>query len=526
MPSSPTDKDRRSSTPQVGSVDPVAELRGVAKHFPGVAAVEDVDLAIYPGTVHVVAGENGAGKSTLMKLLSQVERADRGTILIDGSPVHFAGPRHAQSLGVAMVYQEFALAPHLSVAENLFLGREPMLAGLGAGLINRRRERDAAGQLLERVGLSLDATRPAGTLSIAEQQLVEIAKALAIDAKILIMDEPTATLTEREIDELFSVIRGLRDRGIAVLYISHRLDEIFRVADMVTVMRDGRVVATRPAADLDEERLVRLMVGREITNLYPKRHVEAGPVVLRVRGLTRPGVIEDCSFEVRAGEVVGLAGLVGAGRTSLARTVFGADRARSGTVEVDGRPVRVASPRAAIAAGIGYLTEDRKREGLALQLPVDQNITLANLPSLGGLLRLRAERAVAQRRRDELDIRTPSLRRRVQLLSGGNQQKVVVAKWLETKARVLFFDEPARGVDVGAKAELFEIVGELAADGRAIVLISSYLPELINVCDRILVMREGRIAGELPRSEFSEEAIIALATGVNSMNCSTNHEVP
>ncbi len=482
----------------------------MSKRFPGVLAVDRVDVAIKAGDVHVVAGENGAGKSTLMKLLSQVVRPDEGTMLVAGAPVPFHGPRYAQSLGIAMVYQEFALAPHLSVAENLSLGREPTRAGL----INRTEERKTATELLERVGLRIDPNRVAGTLSVAEQQLVEIAKALAIDAKLVILDEPTATLTEHEIDELFEVIEALTERGTAVLYISHRLDEIFRIADTVTVMRDGRVVDTVPAADLDHDRLVQLMVGRDIANLYPKPEVEPGEPVLTVRGLSSAAV-HDCSLEVRAGEVVGLAGLVGAGRTELARAVFGADRA-TGTVEVDGRPVRLGSPRAAVAAGIGYLTEDRKREGLAMQLPIDQNITMANLPSLGGFLRLGRERATAQRRAGELDIRTPSLKRKVQLLSGGNQQKVVVAKWLETHARALLFDEPARGVDVVAKAELFGLIGELAAAGRAILLISSYLPELLNMCDRILVMREGRIVGELPRSEFSEEAVVALATGANT----------
>ncbi len=482
----------------------------MSKRFPGVLAVDRVDVAIKAGDVHVVAGENGAGKSTLMKLLSQVVRPDEGTMLVAGAPVPFHGPRYAQSLGIAMVYQEFALAPHLSVAENLSLGREPTRAGL----INRTEERKTATELLERVGLRIDPNRVAGTLSVAEQQLVEIAKALAIDAKLVILDEPTATLTEHEIDELFEVIEALTERGTAVLYISHRLDEIFRIADTVTVMRDGRVVDTVPAADLDHDRLVQLMVGRDIANLYPKPEVEPGEPVLTVRGLSSAAV-HDCSLEVRAGEVVGLAGLVGAGRTELARAVFGADRA-TGTVEVDGRPVRLGSPRAAVAAGIGYLTEDRKREGLAMQLPIDQNITMANLPSVGGFLRLGRERATAQRRAGELDIRTPSLKRKVQLLSGGNQQKVVVAKWLETHARALLFDEPARGVDVVAKAELFGLIGELAAAGRAILLISSYLPELLNMCDRILVMREGRIVGELPRSEFSEEAVVALATGANT----------
>ena len=491
------------------STGPVVALRGITKRFPGVLAVDAVDLAVEPGEVHVVAGENGAGKSTLMKLLSQVERPDAGTILVEGRKIDIRGPRHAQALGIAMVHQEFALAPHLSVAENLFLGREPG----GAGFVSRRAELRDAGALLQRVGLRVDPRRLVGTLTVAQQQLVEIAKALAIEARIVILDEPTATLTEREIEELFGVIRSLTAQGIAVLYISHRLDEIFRISDRVTVMRDGRVVATTPTAELDEGALVRQMVGRDIANLYPKPDATPGDVVLRVEGVSRAGVLHDCSFTVRAGEIVGFAGLVGAGRTELARAVFGADRIDAGTIELDGRRVRVRSPQAAIELGIGYLSEDRRRDGLALQLGVDQNITLARLPTRRGLIDLRGERQVALRRREQLSIRTPSIRRRVATLSGGNQQKVVVAKWLETRARVLFFDEPARGVDVGAKAELFALIGELARDGRAIVLISSYLPELLNLCDRIVVMREGRVAGELDRREFGEERVIALATG-------------
>jgi ribose transport system ATP-binding protein len=492
---------------------PVVRMRGVTKRFPGVLAVDAVDLDILPGAVHVVAGENGAGKSTLMKLLSQVERPDAGVIEIGGTPVAHHGPGHAQRLGVAMIYQEFALAPHLTVAQNLFLGREPGRAGI----LDRRAERRRARAVLSQVGLDIDPDRRIASLPVAHQQLVEIARALAIDARLVIMDEPTAVLPEHDIEGLFDVIDELTRRGIAVLYISHRLEEIFRAGDRVTVMRDGAVVATLPAAELDHERLVRLMVGREIANLYPKPDVEPGDVLLRARGITRAGVLENCSFAVRAGEIVGLAGLVGAGRTELARAVFGADPIDGGSVELAGRPARIDSPAAAIAAGVGYLTEDRKRNGLALQLGVDKNITLAHPPAFGPFLDLRRERRVAERRRDQLRIRTPTVSRQVQALSGGNQQKVMVAKWLETEARVLLFDEPARGIDVGAKAELFELIGALARNGRAIVLISSYLPELLNMCDRILVMRGGRIAGELARSEFSEERVIALATGAREV---------
>jgi ribose transport system ATP-binding protein len=489
---------------------PVVRFRNVSKEFPGVLAVDSVDLEIIPGEVHVVAGENGAGKSTLMKLLSQVERPSGGEVEISGETVEYHGPRYAQTLGVAMVYQEFALASHLSIAENLYMGREPGRFGF----VNRRAETQEASGLLERVGLHTDPDRVVMGLTVAEMQRVEIAKALAIDAKVVIMDEPTATLAEKEIEDLFEVIRDLTSHGIAILYISHRLDEIFRIADRVTVMRDGKIVDTLPTSELDEDKLVRLMVGRDIGNLYPKTEVEIGDVVLRAEGITRGHVLNDCSFEVRAGEILGFAGLVGAGRTELARAVFGADRIDSGTVELDGRRLRIRGPQNAIEAGIGYLTEDRKGEGLALQLGVDQNITLAHLPARLGFINLAEERRIARRRRDELNIRTPSIRRRVQVLSGGNQQKVVVARWLETRARVLFFDEPARGIDVGAKAEMFSLIEDLAKDGRAIVIISSYLPELLNMCDRILVMHEGEVAGVIPREEFSEERVMALAAGM------------
>ena len=490
--------------------EPILRLVNISKRFPGVVAVDDVNLDIFPGEVHVIVGENGAGKSTLMKLLSQVERPSSGTITLNGQPVHFVNPQHAQSLGIAMVYQEFALAPHLTVAENIALGREPGQMGI----ISRRVEIEQAREVLSRVGLAINPNRTAASLSIAEQQLVEIAKALSINAKVVIMDEPTATLTGQEITHLFTVIRGLTARGIAVIYISHRLDEIFAIGDRVTVMRDGKVVATQPRSDIDEPKLIRLMVGRDIANLYPKPQVTIGEVVLRVAGLTRKNVLHDCSFEVRAGEIVGFAGLIGAGRTELARAVFGADRIDAGDIWVDGKHVHITSPRTGIAAGIGYLTEDRKRNGLAMTLDIAQNITLAHLPTRGvGVLDLGKERHIAERSRAQMKIRTPSIQRKVAVLSGGNQQKVIVARWIETQSRMMFFDEPSRGIDVNAKAEMFELIGALATEGRAIVIISSYLPELLNMCDRILVLREGRIAGEVPRTRFSEERIIALATG-------------
>ncbi|WP_017976099.1 sugar ABC transporter ATP-binding protein [Actinopolyspora halophila] len=489
--------------------EPLARLTEVSKRFPGVDAVTEVSLDVFGGEVHVFAGENGAGKSTLMKLLAQVDRPTSGRVEIAGSPVTHRGPAEARRLGVAMVHQEFALAPDLTVAENLFIGQEPG----GFGWILRGRERALARGLLRRVGLSVRETRPVRTLSTAEQQRVEIAKALAVDARLLILDEPTASLTERESRELFTVLGELTAQGMAVCYISHRLDEIFAIGDRVTVLRDGAVVTTAPVGRMDEPGLVRSMVGREVDNLYPRTFHEPGPVRLEVRGLERPGALHHAGLAVRAGEIVGLAGLVGAGRTELARAVFGAEPATAGSIRLDGRPVRIRRPRDAIAAGIGYLTESRKTDGLALQLGVDVNITLGRLPMRGGLIDLRGQRGLAEYYRESLGIRVPRVDRPVRLLSGGNQQKVVLARILRTGAEVLLFDEPGRGMDVAAKSEMFQQLDELAAEGRAIVLISSYLPELMNMCDRILVLRAGRVVGELEREEYSEQRIVALATG-------------
>ncbi|QGK72142.1 ATP-binding cassette domain-containing protein [Allosaccharopolyspora coralli] len=493
------------------------ELRGVSKRFPGVAAVTEVDLDVLPGEVHVFAGENGAGKSTLMKLVAQVEEPSSGRVTLHGEPVTFQGPGAARRLGISMVHQEFALAPDLSVAQNLFIGHEPGRYGW----IARGDERKEAAALLRRVGLDVDPQRRVAQLSTAEQQRVELAKALAVDSTVLILDEPTATLTEREAEDLFGIVRELTAQGIAVLYISHRLDEIFEIGDRVTVMRDGVVVDTQPVSELDESRLVQLMVGRDVQNLYPRTHSdEPGEIRLRVDNLTRTGAVHDVSFEVRAGEIVGMAGLVGAGRTELARTVFGAEPPDSGTVSLDGRVLKIRTPADAIAAGIGYLTESRKTDGLAMHLGVDKNVTLANLPMRAGFIDLGAERRTAEKSREGLDIRgVPWVGRPVRTLSGGNQQKVVLARWLETGADVLLFDEPGRGMDVGAKSEMFQAMDSLAAEGKAIVFISSYLPELLNMCDRILVMRAGGIVGEVARTEFTEERVVALATGAKG-----NHE--
>ena len=494
-------------------VEPVLEMREVTKRYPGVLALERVSLAVLPGEVHVVVGENGAGKSTLMKLLAQVERPDDGVVLIGGEPVEFRGPRFAQLvLGVSMVHQELALAPHLTVAENLCLGDE----SARLGVVSRRADRRRASALLARVNLAVDPDRLVSTLPVADRQRVEIAKALSGTPRVVIMDEPTAMLTEAEIGDLFGVIGELRAHGVAIVYVSHRLDEVAHLADRVTVLRDGKVVETLSSAQASPERLIRAMVGRDIANLYPKPRVDIGDVLLRAEGISRRGKVVDlldCTVEVRAGEIVGLAGLVGAGRTELARTIVGADIPDAGRVLLRRREVRIRSPRQGIAAGLAYLTEDREGEGLAMQLPVDQNITLASVPVRLGIIDLSEERKIARAWRDRLGIKVPSIKQLVRTLSGGNQQKVVVARLLETNSRVLFFDEPARGIDVGTKAEMFELIGRLAGEGRGIIIISSYLPELLNMCDRIIVLRAGRIAGELTREQFSEERVMQLATG-------------
>ena len=492
---------------------PLLRFEAVTKRYGPVVAVDRVDLELLPGEVHVVAGENGAGKSTLMKLLAQVERADDGVIRLAGEALPYGGPRSAQRAGIAMVHQELALAPHLSVAENLFLGREPGRFGV----IARQRQRDQSAGLLRRVGLEIEPDRQVGTLSVAQQQLLEIAKALALDTRVVIMDEPTATLNDAEVDDLFAVIDGLRRQGIAVLYISHRLEEIFRVSDRVTVLRDGAVVATRPTSQLDQATLVRLMVGRSLDQLYPEPPGSVGAQLLEVRDLGRQlrgrWLLGPCDLTLRSAEIVGVAGLVGSGRTELMRAIYGAYPTTTGTIEVDGKQHRITSASEALRAGICHLSEDRKGDGLAIDMSVQANITMASLPTWYGLLRRGEERRRAERQRDRLDIRVPSVDRPVRTLSGGNQQKVALGKLLATRARIFLLDEPARGIDVGAKAEMFQLIHELAAAGNAVAMVSSYLPELLGVCSRIVVMREGRIAGELDRSQFSEERVMALATG-------------
>ncbi|MEV4353519.1 sugar ABC transporter ATP-binding protein [Nonomuraea sp. NPDC049625] len=490
---------------------PVLSLSQVSKAFGAVRAVREVSLDLFPGEVHALAGENGAGKSTIVKILSGVHRPDSGRILLDGEPVEFGGPADAQRAGVAVIYQEPTLFPDLSVMENIFMGRQPR-GRLG---IDRRAMRVGAAELFERLGVPLDPDQPARGLSIADQQLVEIAKALSRQARVLVMDEPTAALSGMEVARLFGVARTLRAQGCALLFISHRLEEIFELCRRVTTLRDGAYVAEDLVADITPDDLVRRMVGRELEALFPKQETEAGEVALKVRRLTREGVFTDVSFEVRRGEIVALAGLVGAGRSEVARAVFGIDRWDAGSVEVDGRRLRPASPTAAMAAGLALVPEDRRQQGLVMDLSIERNIGLAGLADVrrGPLVSRAAERERARDWAVRLRLKFARLTDAVNVLSGGNQQKVVLAKWLARRPSVLIVDEPTRGIDVATKAEVHRLLSELAGSGVAVLMISSELPEVLGMADRVLVMHEGRLAAEIPRADATEESVMAAATG-------------
>ncbi|WP_172383929.1 sugar ABC transporter ATP-binding protein [Streptomyces sp. MNP-20] len=486
-------------------------VEGIRKAFPGVVALDGVDFDLRAGEVHVLLGENGAGKSTLIKMLSGAHQPDAGRILVDGDEVRVHGAQDAERLGIATIYQEFNLVPDLTVAENIFLGRQPRRYGL---IDRKRMEADAAG-LLARVGVDVSPRARCRELGIARLQMVEIAKALSLDARVLIMDEPTAVLTSGEVDTLFSLVRALRADGVGVVFITHHLEEIAALGDRVSVIRDGRSVGQVPASTPEDE-LVRLMVGRSIEQQYPRERPEVAEEdapLLRVRGLTRGGVFHGVDFEVRAGEVVGVAGLVGAGRTEVARAVFGADPYDAGSVEVAGRPVPRHDVYAAMTAGIGLVPEDRKGQGLVLDASVADNLGLVTLRSAtrAGLVDRAGQRAAAERIAGQLGVRMAGLHQHVRTLSGGNQQKVVIGKWLLAKARVLILDEPTRGIDVGAKVEIYQLINELTAAGHAVLMISSDLPEVLGMSDRVLVMAQGRLAGELAAGEATQDAVMALA---------------
>jgi len=492
-------------------------MRGIGKSFPGVRALTGVSLRLDAGEVLVLVGENGAGKSTLMKILAGALHADEGEILLDGAPVKIDSPQDAQRLGIGMIYQEFTLVPQLSAEANVSLGAEPTRAGLIDASAVRRRARHE----FEELGLDLPLGVPVSTLSVGGQQLVEIAKVLARKARVIVMDEPTAALSEREIDRLFEIVRRLRASGAGIIYISHRMDELPRIADRITVLRDGSVVETRAASDFPHDEIVRAMVGRRLDARFPE--LPAVPadakVLLEVRALERAPAVRGVSFSVRAGEIVGLAGLIGAGRTEILRAIAGADRYASGEVLVDGTRLTSGRIGEAIEAGVAFITEDRKAQGLVLGMNVRENVTLAHLaefvePTL--LVDVARERTATKGMIDELRIRTPGTEQLARNLSGGTQQKVVLAKWLLGKAAVLLFDEPTRGIDVGAKAEIYKIMLELAARGAAIVMVSSDLPEVLGMAHRILVVRDGRIAAEFSREQATPDKVIAAAAGARA----------
>jgi ABC-type sugar transport system ATPase subunit len=489
-------------------------MRGIGKSFPGVRALSDVSLTLRAGEVLVLVGENGAGKSTLMKILAGAQPADTGTILVDGHEVRIDSPRAAERLGIGMIYQELNLVPQLTAAQNIALGAEP----LRGGLLDERAARDVAKRTIGELGLDIPLDVPVSRLAVGQQQLIEIAKALARNARILVMDEPSAALSEREIEKLFTIIKRLKATGAGIIYISHRMDELPRIGDRVTVLRDGHAIETRAVADFPPDEIIRAMVGRELDSHFPEilPLPDSAPVVLDVRGLIRAPVVSGVSFSVRAGEIVGLAGLVGAGRTEIVRAIAGADVPDRGDVSIDGRTVRVRKPADGIAAGIAFITEDRKTQGLVLGMSVRENTTLAHLGEFVNrdqLVNTAREREATQAKIEELRIRTPGTEQIVRNLSGGNQQKVVLAKWLLGKARVFLFDEPTRGIDVGAKAEIYNLMLELARNGAAIVMVSSDLPEVLGMAHRILVIRDGRIAAEFARVDATPEAVIAAATG-------------
>jgi ABC-type sugar transport system ATPase subunit len=495
---------------------PLLQMRGISKRFGGIQALDGVDFNLRRGEVMALVGENGAGKSTLIKILAGVHQRDAGTILLDGHPVEIRGPGDAQRLGIAVIYQEFNLTPNQTVAENVFLHapqRRPGVLGW-LGIVDQQARAAATLALLQQVGGMVNPNRRVAELSVAQQQLTEIAKALAQDARIIVMDEPTSALPDEEVERLFEIIARLKQRGIAVVFVSHRLDEVRRIADRVTVLRDGRKVGELDATQASDERLISLMVGRVVENLFPKTPARPAGVVLAVAGLTRKGVLHNISFELRRGEILGFAGLIGAGRTETARCIFGADPYDSGTITLDGRPVSIRRPYDAVELGIGYVPEDRKLQGLILQMAVRENMTLTVLHRIArhGILNWSAVSALARRYVELLQLRPPRLDLPVVQLSGGNQQKVVLGKWLALKPKVLILDEPTRGIDVGAKAEVHALMDRLAHEGIGIILISSELPEVLSMSDRILVMAEGEIVGELARDEATQERVLELAS--------------
>ncbi len=493
--------------------DVILKMQNICKTFPGVVALENINYELRQGEVHILLGENGAGKSTLVKILSGAYQKTSGDIFFENKAIEIKNPKHAQELGIAIIYQELNLVAHLSVAENILLGREPLYA---PGIINRQRLYQFSQNILDRFQLQINSRSLVKELGIAEQQMVEVAKALSLNAKILIMDEPTSALTEKEIVELFKTINRLKKNGTSIIYISHRLEELFEIGDRVTVLRDGKYVGTHNIRNTTKDELIHKMVNRELTEQFPKRQGERGEEILRVEDLNIDSKLSNINFSLHRGEVLGISGLLGSGRTELARALFGADKINSGNIYVKGVLHHIKSPRNSINLGIGLLTEDRKSHGLILDLSLKDNICLSNLDQFSkfGIVSSEKENMTAAKYISELRIKTPGLNQKVLYLSGGNQQKVVISKWLCTNADILIFDEPTRGIDVGSKVEIYQLMNQLTAQGAAIIMISSELPEILGMSDRILVMYHGKINGEFAAEEVTQENILHCALGV------------
>jgi ABC-type sugar transport system ATPase subunit len=488
-------------------------MEGISKAFPGVQALQGVNFEVASGEIHALVGENGAGKSTLLKILTGALPGDEGQIIIRGQPVEVSTPSGAQALGISMIHQELSLMPYLTVGQNIYLGREPLTRF--PGFIDWSTLYAQAQQLLGRLNVDVDARAEVQGLSIAQQQMVEVAKALSLNADLIAMDEPTSALSERETEVLFDVMRSLKAQGVSLIFISHRLGEVFQIADRVTVLRDGQLVGTAPIAELDEDQVVRMMVGRELGEMYPKADAERQSVVLEVDNLQDGRELHGVDLKLHRGEILGLAGLVGAGRTALAETLFGIRTAVAGEVRLEGRQFKLGSPGEAIRLGMGFVPEDRKLQGLFLNMAVRENIVVSAMDKVArwGFVNFSKADRLADEFVNKLDIRTPSLRQWVRNLSGGNQQKVIIARWLTLKPRVLILDEPTRGIDVGAKAEIHALMNQLAQEGVGVLMISSELPEVLGVSDRILVMHEGRVAGEFTRDQATQDEIMRVATG-------------
>lgn len=492
---------------------PLLQMKGIYKHYPGVVALSDVNFELNTGEVHCLLGENGAGKSTLMKVLSAAINEDAGAIFIQGKEIEFNSPADAQKQGISMIYQEFKLVPELSVAENILLGNEPT-RGRFPFVNHKEMYKDAQG-ILAQLGEEIPTSAKVNSLSMAQRQMVEIARALSRQVKILAMDEPSASLSQNELERLFAVIRKLKAEGVGIIYISHRLEEVFQIGDRLTVLRDGRLVHSCPVSETDRRSLIRWMVGRELEQEFPKIEPERGEEILRIENLSS-GILKDINLSVYRGEILGLAGLVGAGRSELARTIFGADQKDEGRIFLEGKEISVSSPREAIDLGIGLLTEDRNKYGLIMQMNIRENISLSNLRQVAGrfFIKRNEEDSIAENFKQALHIRTPSIDQKVEALSGGNRQKVVLARWLFTKSKLLIFDEPTAGIDVGVKLEIYNLINKLAQEGIGVVVISSDLPELLGICHRVAVMWEGRITGILSTNEATQEKVMTLATGI------------